>query len=122
MLHEYIIYNQQFEIVICRICETNIIDEIQLHFQRNHILDISLKIHQKIIAYIGELIVRSVQNVSIPSNEIEAIEGIKVIQDFKCNAEFGCHKLEDITDSMEKHCRMIHDWNSSKDDVNVIIY
>ena len=59
---------------------------------------------------------------SIPSNEIEAIEGIKVIQGFKYTAEFGCHKLQDTADSMEKHCRMVHDWNSSKDDVNVIIY
>lgn len=122
MLDKYIIYNQQFEIAICQICKAGITDGIQLHFQRNHILDISLEIRQKITAYVGGLIVRPVHNVSIPSHEIEAIEGIKVIQGFKCTAGFGCHKLQGTAGSIEKHCRMVHDWNSSKGDMNVIIY
>ena len=79
--------------MICQIYKTNIINEIQLHFQRNHIFDISLKIYQKIIVYIEELIIWFIQNISIPSNEIEAIEGIKVIQDFKYITEFEYQKL-----------------------------
>ena len=57
MLNEYIIYNQHFEIVICRICEASISNDIQLHFQRHHEIDISLKIHEKIITYIRDLII-----------------------------------------------------------------
>ena len=56
-----------------------------------------------------ELIVRFVQNKSIPSHEIEVIKKIKIIQDFKYITKFECYKLHDILDSMEKYYRIIHD-------------
>ena len=93
-----------------------------MHFQRNYIFNISLKIYQKIIIYIEELIIWFIQNISISSNKIEVIERIKVIQDFKYIIGFKCHKLEDISDSMKKYYKIIHDWNNSKDDMNIIIY
>jgi hypothetical protein len=79
--------------VIYQICEIDIINEIQLHFQRNHIFDISLKIYQKIIIYIKELIIQFIQNISIFLYKIEIIEEIKMIQDFKYITEFEYYQL-----------------------------
>lgn len=114
MMDEYIIYNQDFEIVICQICNAGITDAVQLHFQRHHKLDVSLEIRQKITAHVRDLIIRPIQDVIIPSKEIEAIKGIKVIPGFKCTAGFGCQELRGTQSSIEKHCRITHDWNTAK--------
>ena len=95
--------------MICRICEASISNDVQLHFQRHYEIDIPLKIHEKIIAHVRDLIIQSIQNMSISSKEIEMIEGIKVNSGFKYTTEFECQKIENIIDSMKKHYKITHD-------------
>lgn len=53
-MNEYINYNQYFEILIYRICKTNIIG-IYKYFARNHQIQISLKIYKEIDEYVKNL-------------------------------------------------------------------
>jgi hypothetical protein len=121
MLDEYIIYNQHFQVVICQICKTGITDDVLLHFQRYH-GDILLEIRQAIGAHVNGLNVRSVRDVEIPTGEINAIEGIKIVPGFKCIAESECQKTCGTARSIEKHCRNAHDWNTAKGNANTLIY
>lgn len=121
MLDEYIIYNADFQVVICRICKTAVTDDVLLHFQRYH-GDILLEIRQAIAAHVNGLNVRSVRDVEIPTGEINAIEGIQIVPGFKCIAGSGCQKLCGTARSIEEHCRGAHDWNTTKGNANSRIY
>ena len=54
IMNEYINYNQHFEVLIYRICKTNI-TEIYKHFAKNYQNEISLKIYKEIDEYIKDL-------------------------------------------------------------------
>jgi hypothetical protein len=120
MLDMYIIYNEDLKILICRICKIGVI-EVHRHFARNYQVEISLKNHQKIDEYAENLILRSVKDVLIPIHEIEAIEEIEIIEDFKYTAEFEYQKIYDTPRSIEKYYKSNHDWNISKDNMNILI-
>ena len=47
ILDKYIIYNQDFEILICRICKINVTG-VHRYFARNHQVEIPSKNHQEI--------------------------------------------------------------------------
>ena len=119
-MNEYINYNQHFEVLICRICKIGITG-IHRHFARNHQSQISLKIRKEIDEYVKDLILRSVKHISNPMQEIEAIEGIEITEGFKCIAESGCRKVFGTEDSIESHCRNIHDWNTAKGNTSCLI-
>jgi len=94
MLDMYIIYNEDLEILICRICKIGVTG-VHRHFARNHQIEISLENHQKIDEHAENLILRSVKDMLIPIHEIEAIEEIEVIEDFKYTAGFECQEMYD---------------------------
>ena len=50
------------------------------------------------------------------------IEEIEVIEDFKYIAAFGYQEVYDTPHSIEQHCRSNHDWNTSKGNMNALIY
>lgn len=121
MLDTYIIYNEDLEVLICRICKIGVTG-VHRHFARNHQVEISLENRQKIDEYAENLILRPVKDVLIPIDEIEAIEEIEVIEGFKCAAGFGCQEVCGTRRSIEEHCRSNHDWNTSKGNTNALIY
>jgi hypothetical protein len=119
-MNEYTNYNQHFEVLICRICKTDITG-IHRHFARNHQSQISLKIRKEIDEYIKNLNLQSIEYISNPIQEIEAIEGIEITEGFKCITESRCRKVFDIENSIESHCRNIHNWNTAKDNTYYLI-
>ncbi len=54
MLDKYITYNQDFEILICRICKIDVTG-VHRHFARNHQVEIPFKNHQEIDKYAEKL-------------------------------------------------------------------
>src|SRR5436309_15920482 len=86
MLNEYIIYNKQFEVLICRICKAGVIG-VHRHFARTHQVEIPLKDRQEIDEYVRDLTLRSIEHVFTPTREIKSIEGIEIVPVFKFTAD-----------------------------------
>jgi len=118
MLDQYIIYNDQFEVLICRVCKAGVIG-VHRHFARTHQIDISFEDRQEIDEYAKGLTLRIVEEVSTPTQEIKAIEGIEIIPGFKCS-EPGCQEVCGKESTMESHSRRFHDWNTSKDNEYIL--
>ena len=78
MLNEYIIYNKQFEVLICRICKAGVIG-VHRRFARTHQVEIPLKDRQEIDEYVRDLTLRSIEHVFTPTREIKSIEGIEIV-------------------------------------------
>ena len=114
MLDQYIIYNQDFEVLICRICKAAVTG-VHRHFARTH-QEIPLEDRQEIDEYVEGLTLRSVEQVSIPTREIEAIEGIEIVPGFRCTAELECQEVSGSERMMKSHSRKFHDWITSKGD------
>jgi hypothetical protein len=68
-----------------------------------------LKIRKEIDEYAKDLNLRSVKNISNPRQEIETIEGIEIISDFKYIAKSKYWKVFDTENSIESHYRNIYD-------------
>jgi len=107
--------------MICQIYKIKIINNILLHFQRYH-RDILLKICQAINAHINDLNIWFVKDIKILIEEINMIKEIKIVSEFKYITKFEYQKMYNITHSIEKYCRNIHDWNIMKDNMNILIY
>jgi hypothetical protein len=118
MLDQYIIYNQDFEVLICRICKAAVTG-VHRHFARTH-QEISLEDRQEIDEYVEGLILRPVEQVSIPTREIEAIEGIEIVHGFRCTAELECREVSGSERMMESHSRNFHDWTTSKGNTHAV--
>jgi Orsellinic acid/F9775 biosynthesis cluster protein D len=61
--------------------------------------------------YNKELDVAKPEDTCIPSMEIEAIEGLKIVDGVKCDV---CGAMFGTVLSMKKHCRNNHEWREWK--------
>ena len=52
---------------------------------------------------------RSFRDIEISIEEINVIEGIKIVLEFKCIAKSECQKIYNIIHSIEKYYKNIHD-------------
>lgn len=109
---EYIIHNQEHSIVICRQCKFAIPPGwIPRHFRESHStipIDLRNKINQVCI----DLQLNEPDQILIPREECEAIEGLELMNGFKCGYD-DCGKYTKTNTTMKKHCRAKHGWVTS---------
>ena len=109
MSNQHILYNTDLQIIIYIHCQRGLPDNIPRHFTRHH-GEIPLKERKEIKRDIKGLKRCSIKEVSIPTKEVDAIEGIEIIDGFKCIANDACQELYGTLDSMIGHCRDQHEW------------
>ena len=72
--------------------------------------------------YINGLNVRPVRDVEIPTEEINAIEGIQIVPGFKCITGSECQKLYNTPQLIKVYYRSAYNWNTTKDNITTFIY
>jgi hypothetical protein len=107
----YIIYEEDLQVLICRSCRYALNPNgVKRHFQRYH-KGVSLRLRKKIVEWCGTLHSKRPEEVAIPVEGANAIEGLKVIDGFMCQT---CNSLCGTLSSMVKHCQDSHDWTTCK--------
>ena len=109
MSNKHITYNPDLQIVICIHCQRGLPDNIPRHFSSQH-GEIPLKERKEIKQIIKSLKRCPIKQVPIPTKEVDAIEGIEIIDGFKCIADDACQELYGTIDSMIGHCHDKHEW------------
>src|SRR5215471_2153656 len=89
MSNKHITYNTDLQIVVCIHCQRGLPDNIPRHFSSQH-GEIPLKERKEIKQIIKSLKRRPIKEVPIPTKEVDAIEGIEIIDGFKCIADDAC--------------------------------
>jgi uncharacterized C2H2 Zn-finger protein len=106
-VHSYVLYLSEFNALICRTCQHGLTREgVARHFQRHH-KSISNRIRKQLSSFASSLRVSNVDEIIFPSVEIEAIDGLDVIDGFACQE---CGWLYGTLKSIQKHCRARHGW------------
>lgn len=79
-VNEYMIYLQQYRMLICRSCEQAIRpnNDIERHLRNKH-RAIPHRVHKVLIEYAKDLELVNPDNISIPDGNGPPIEGLKVI-------------------------------------------
>ena len=107
-MNDYVIYNTQNHILICRQHGYGIApDYITRHFRECH-KEIPLKTRNEISEYAKTLELWMSEDV-ITRHDGLFIEGLKVIAGYQCQYE-GCHELRSSEISMKKHYHKVHRW------------
>ena len=107
-MHQYVIYNSQYQIIICRqhgyaIQSRNVIR----HFREHH-KTISWEIRQRIAEYVHGLITCQLERLETPDDGGEPIHGLTIIKGCQCVYE-GCTEKGALT-SIKRHCQGAHKW------------
>jgi Orsellinic acid/F9775 biosynthesis cluster protein D len=110
---QYVLYLDEFKVVICRQCEYGITKGgIRLHFERHH-TSIPVKDRRALENHLLSLQIAEVKDVKAPVTAVEFIKGLKIHEGYMCAAE-GCHHLRTTLVSIKKHCQSEHRWTASK--------
>jgi hypothetical protein len=110
-MDQYIVYNSKYKVIICRqhgYCIPP--NYISRHFRERH-KSIPLATRQAIVDYSQSIVLNTPEAVSIPTESINPIERLNIIQGFQCFHE-DCLELHTTENSMKQHCRDIHQWSS----------
>jgi Orsellinic acid/F9775 biosynthesis cluster protein D len=110
-ISSYLIYVPEFEALICRGCEHGLTRECMTrHFQRLH-KSVSTSVRKRLNDFMSGLRVSSAEDIKLPLMEIEAMDGLEVINGFECQY---CGGLYGTLRSMQNHCRDRHEWVKSR--------
>jgi Orsellinic acid/F9775 biosynthesis cluster protein D len=101
----YFSHVEQFKVLVCRKCEHCISPGgTEVHLRRSH-RDIPLIVRKELIAFSDNLALDYPEAITAPCSCITMINGLKVIDGFKC-MECGC--LCGTEKSMRQHCKTQH--------------
>jgi hypothetical protein len=97
-VHSYVLYPSEFNALICRTCQHGLTREgVARHFQRHH-KSISNGIRKQLSSFASGLTVSNIDEIIFPSIEIDAIDGLDVIDEFACQECGGLYgTLKSIT-------------------------
>jgi hypothetical protein len=110
-IQSYVIYNEDLKALICRSCQYGLNPKgVKRHFQLYH-KGVTLQLRKRIIAWCDTQSAKRLEDVEILMREVDAIEGLKVIDGFICHT---CESLWGTLPSMMKHCQVSHKWTTSK--------
>jgi hypothetical protein len=112
-MDEYIIYNTRYRVAICRQHGYAIAPDYVLRHFRNSHKTIPLETRQEIAEYAQSLILVSPENVDIPRDMSNPIDGLTIVNGFKCSY-IQCRELRGTLVSVQKHCNSIHGWDVSQ--------
>ena len=104
-MDHYLIYNEHYEIIICKACGYAVKKNwIKKHLERKHkYLDI--KVRKELVECTKELVESEL--IQTPEANCRAIEGLKLMNGFECE-ECGYVYVE--ARSIQEHCRSNHEW------------
>jgi len=104
-------YNPEFKVLICLECQHCLIPEgINRHLRDYH-GSIAIDRRKRMIERVEQLEIMKPEDIILPSNEIEAIEGLKVVKGIQCTT---CGAIYGTVGSMKTHCWHVHGWVQSK--------
>jgi predicted metal-binding protein len=107
----YLLYVPEYSALICRSCRYCLTPRgVGRHFQWQH-KTISCGERDQLVKFAECLTVSRPEDIEVPSEEIAAIEGLDVIDGFKCGE---CEGLYGTMRSIQNHCRDRHDWVKSR--------
>ena len=107
----YLLYVREFEALICRSCQYALTPRgVARHLQRSH-RSIPIHIRKDIVKFSDQFTAKEPEEIQSPNTEIEAIDGLKVIDGFACES---CNALYGSLLSMKVHCQRTHGWTESK--------
>ena len=110
-MEEYLLYNHEYSVVICRQHKYAITkDWIGRHFQEYH-KTVPLKTRKEIEALVSELNLLDPIQVQLPSDTIP-VDGLTIYNGFKCSYD-GCGALNGTVTSIKEHCKKKHKWIKS---------
>jgi len=108
--HSYILHMSEFNALICRACQHGLTRKgVARHFQRHH-KSIPYDIRKQLDSFASGLLISNSNDIILPSVEIEAIEGLEVIEGFACQM---CTGLYGTLESIRQHSRKQHGWVKS---------
>jgi hypothetical protein len=106
-MHSYVLYLLEFNALICRTCQHGLTREgVARHFQRHH-KSILTGVRKQLSSFASGLKVSNIDEIIFPLVEIDAIDGLDVIDGFACQE---CAGLYGTLKSIQKHCRERHGW------------
>lgn len=85
-------------------------DWILRHFRESH-KSIPLSTHQAISDYSKSLELVTPENLIIPTNPVEPIHGLVIVNGFQCQYT-GCDELRSSETSVKQHCWKQHAWKA----------
>ena len=106
-VQQYVTYNVQHKLLICKLHKDGITN-VDRHFRGIDHSKMTTKTRLQIRAATQHLELAPPEAMAIPSANSFPIDGLELIEDgAKCNE---CEYVARTTDTMEKHCRIKHDW------------
>jgi hypothetical protein len=106
-VNNYLWHEPRFKVLICLNCQHCLTpNEVENYVRRVHPW-IPIKVRKELVDYSKGVLVVQAGETQIPSAEIQAIEGLKVIKGIICNL---CEVVFGSITSMEVHCRNAHSW------------
>ena len=107
-MDQYVLYNTQYQIIICRqhgyaIQPSN----VTRHFRQHH-KTTSWETRQEIAQYIQGLSLCQLEEIESPEDGGNPIHGLTIMKGSQCTYE-GCMEKGAIT-SIKRHCQSVHKW------------
>ena len=121
MLEQYIIYNQQFEIVICWIYKIDVTRSTMTFSKKSSNWNF-IEDRQKIDEYIKELILRSVKMYRFQHKRLKRLKELKSFKISNVLLNWMSEIVWHMWVSMEKHCRNIQIGIFQKINIYFLIY
>ena len=104
-VHEYLIYLEEEELLVCRICRYCLRwNGIERHLRKEHKV-IPLNIRNELVRYSQTLSIKNPADIVIPGNTVPAYEYLNIIDGYCC---LICNALYGTLDSMRKHMGKYH--------------
>ena len=113
MSEQYIKYEPQLHVMLCRLCKEGITKNgIAWHYREHH-KDIPLQERKGLVKYCNNFDVYTMKEFQYPKTIISCIEDRMIEQGFRCLFN-DCNYACKYPTSMEEHCKTKHGWVSAK--------
>ena len=107
---DYILYNEEFEVLICLGCQYCVNPSGMERHLRSHHKGLSIGVRRALTEFAIKSNARTSQNTKVPTDEIDAIEGLRLMDGWACNE---CNQIRGTPTSIEHHCWQEHGWHKS---------
>jgi hypothetical protein len=112
-MNDYVTYNTEYKVLICRQHKYGISpDGILRHFRNFH-KAVPLATRKAINDYSKTL---DLAAPTTPHEPIQPVEGLTIVKGFKCSYD-GCSELRGTEMSIKQHCWETHEWKAGASDI-----
>jgi|ERR1700755_1018664 len=108
-IDQYLVYNPHYRTIICRQHGYAIAPGGMIRHLRDY-HKIPLKTRQALNTYSESLDLCAVDELQIPSEPVDSINGLTIVDGSQCNL---CME-KGASSSIKKHCRIAHQWGEGK--------